>query len=73
MSFRLNTKCGIKEEIQEFDLLNAKPVNIPTKNEKPIGISDTGVEKKIPKCANAKIPAVINTLFLGVTNFLMYC
>ena len=73
MYLMLNTRCGIKEEIQELYLLKANPVNMPPINQAPTSPSDTGMIKKCPKCAIVKIPAVINTLFLGDINFMMYC
>ena len=73
MCLILNTRCGIKEEIQELALLNAKPVNMPPINQDPTSPNDTRIKKKYPKCASVKIPAVINTLILGLTNFLIYC
>jgi hypothetical protein len=69
----LNTKCGTKEEIQELYLLKANPVNMPPTNQVTALPSDTGMIKNGPKCAIAKIPAVMNTLNLGVTNFLICC
>ena len=73
MCLILNTKWGIKEEIQELALLNANPVNKPNINKAARAPIEKGIVKKCMKWASVKIPAVINTLISALKNFLIYC
>ena len=66
MLIALFVKCGMKEEIQEEDFLNAKPLNRPIKYQFMITLI---LALKCIQCNNIKKRETTNTLKVGLIFF----